>query len=247
MIGIFDSGLGGLSVLRRVREALPQHDIVFFADRKHVPYGERTETELLELLAANLAILHGYGAKMIAAACNTSCAVADKFGWPQTREPVLDLIESAAIAVRESGAQRIGVVATTATARSGSYARHIIARVPEARVIEVAAPPLVPLVESGQAHSAAARDAVARACEVIAGVDAVVLGCTHYPLLMEHFEAARAAPLIIDPAIVHARRAAELARELRLSPGSGRLSTYTNADRASFDAAVAEFFASPVT
>lgn len=239
MIGIFDSGLGGLSVLRRVREALPQHDLLFFADQAHVPYGERTETNLHELLVANLEFLCERGVQAIIAACNTSCAIADKFGWPGTDVPVLDLIESAAIAVYESGAKRIGVLATTATARSGSYARHIVGRIPDASVIEVAAPALVPLVESGQVHTEQAREAVIAACEPLAGkVDAIVLGCTHYPLLLEHFEAAGAAQLVIDPAFVHARRAAELAASLPIPAGSGTLTCVSNGDQAAFDVAV---------
>ena len=239
VIGIFDSGLGGLSVLRRVREALPQHDLLFFADQAHVPYGERTETNLHELLIANLEFLCERGVQAIVAACNTSCAIADRFGWPRIDVPVLDLIESAAIAVQESSAKRIGIVATTATARSGSYARHIVGRIPDARVIEVAAPALVPLVEAGRTQTEEAREAVAAACEPLAGnVDAIVLGCTHYPLLLDHFEASGAAPLVIDPAFVHARRAAELAASLEIAQGSGSLTCVSNGDQAAFELAV---------
>ena len=240
MIGIFDSGLGGLSVLRRVREVLPQHDLLFFADQAHVPYGDRTETNLHELLVANLEFLCERRVQAILAACNTSCAIADRFGWPRIDVPVLDLIESAAIAVRESGAKRVGVVATTATARSGSYARHIVGRIPDASVIEVAAPALVPLVESGRTQTQQARDAVAQVCEPLAGnVDAIVLGCTHYPLLLEHFEGAGAAPVVIDPAVEHARRAAELAAELNIPAGTGSLTCVSNGDQAAFEDAVA--------
>ncbi|MFN2450013.1 MAG: glutamate racemase, partial [Candidatus Baltobacteraceae bacterium] len=164
MIGVFDSGLGGLSVVRRLREVLPRHDVVYFADQAHVPYGDRAEPELLGLLAQNLAFLQTQGVNLIVTACNTSCAIADKYGWPAARVPVLDLIESAAIAVQQSGAKHIGVVATAATARSGTYARHIVARMPDAQVKESAAPALVPLVEAGETRGERAHAEVMLAC-----------------------------------------------------------------------------------
>ena len=82
MIGLFDSGLGGLTVLARVRERMPSADIVFFADQANVPYGDRTHAELLKLLQANLARLDARGVDAIVMGCNTSCAVAERYGWP---------------------------------------------------------------------------------------------------------------------------------------------------------------------
>ena len=241
MIGVFDSGLGGLTVVRRLREVLPQHDIFFFSDQAHVPYGDRRETELLELLAQNIAVLEERGVQAIVAACNTSCAVADKFGWPRAGVPVLDLIESAAIAVQQSGAKRIGVVATAATARSGSYARHIQARVPDAHVTEVAAPALVPLVEAGKTEGEEAARAVQEACAALQDAEAIVLGCTHYPLLIEHFRNCAAGREVIDPAIVQAQRAALLAGDYSIAAGSGRLDCMTNGDTVQFEASVGKF------
>lgn len=98
MIGLFDSGLGGLTVLSRIRERLPAVDVVFFADQANVPYGDRTHAELLRLLRDNLALLNSHGVELIAMACNTSCAIAERYGWPDSRAPVLDLIASAAMA-----------------------------------------------------------------------------------------------------------------------------------------------------
>ena len=100
MIGLFDSGLGGLTVVKRVRERLPNADLVFFADQAHVPYGDRTHEDLLRLLRNNLAWLDEQGVEAIAMACNTSCAIAERYGWPETRATVLDLIDSAATAVQ---------------------------------------------------------------------------------------------------------------------------------------------------
>lgn len=238
MIGIFDSGLGGLTVLRALRAQLPHYDTIYYADQAHVPYGGRTQTDLLHLLAQNIRALEDFGAQAIVAACNTSCAVADEGGWPPSSVPVLDLIESAAMAVEQTGAERIGVVATAATARSGSYARHIIGRVPQARVIEIAAPALVPLVESGRSRSEEARAAVQHACTELGAVDVLVLGCTHYPLLSPYFEEFAQAGALIDPAIVQAQRAARLVEELHIPPGAGAVRYITTGDQTAFERAV---------
>ncbi len=88
MIGLFNSGLGGLTVLARVRERMPSADIVFFADQANVPYGDRTHADLLELLQANLTRLDARGVDAIVMGCNTSCAVAERYGWPVTRAAV---------------------------------------------------------------------------------------------------------------------------------------------------------------
>lgn len=237
MLGVFDSGLGGLTVLRRVREALLHHDILFFADQAHVPYGDRTRDELLRLIAHNVGWLDGEGVAVIVQGCNTSCAIASEFGWPATRAPILDLIDSAASAVERSGCKRIGVVATAATARSGAYRRRIAARVPDAWVFEVAAPALVPLVEAGKLHGEEPRAAVAQICNAFDDLDAVVLGCTHYPLIAAHFEAYFGPYVqVIDPAVVHAERVADLVHQLGLAPGSGRIECVTNGDLDRFSA-----------
>ncbi|MDQ2857741.1 MAG: aspartate/glutamate racemase family protein, partial [Candidatus Eremiobacteraeota bacterium] len=109
-------------MLRNVRRRLPLEDIVYLADQAHVPYGERSEDELARLLASNVGFLEHAGAGAIVMGCNTSCAVAAKRGWPPASVPIFDLIVAAAGAVRACGARRVGVIATTATARSGAYA-----------------------------------------------------------------------------------------------------------------------------
>jgi glutamate racemase len=149
----------------------------------------------------------------------------------------LDLIESAAIAAERGNYARIGVVATTATARSGAYKRAIAQRLPDANVVEVGAPALVPLVEAGKMHSAEARRAVEEVCAPLAGaVDAVMLACTHYPLLQEHFAAVLGPQVaVVDPAIVQAERTAQLVARLGIAPGSGRVKCVTSGDLARFE------------
>jgi glutamate racemase len=238
MIGLFDSGLGGLTVLARLREQLPFADTIFFADQAYVPYGDRTHGELLRLLSANLARLDGYGVDAIVMACNTSCAIAERYGWPSSRAPVLDLIESAAIAVERAGFRRVGVVATAATVGAGSYGRTLRARVSGIDVVEVPAPALVPLVEAGAIDGDAPRNAVAEVCSHLPlDLDALVFGCTHYPVLEAQFRAILGGVSFIDPALTQAERAAELLGDR--ADGTGRTTYITSGDESAFQANVA--------
>lgn len=238
MIGLFDSGLGGLTVLTRLRERLPSADIIFFADQAHVPYGDRTHGELLRLLQANLARLDGYGVKAIVMACNTSCAIAERYGWPPSRAQIVDLIESAAIAVERAGLRKVGVIATAATVGAGSYGRTLRARIPGIDVVEVPAPALVPLVEAGLVEGAQPRAAVAEVCTHLPlDLDALVFGCTHYPVLEAHFRATLGDEVVlVDPALTQAERAAELLGGR--AEGRGETTYITSGDEAAFHANV---------
>jgi glutamate racemase len=236
MLGVFDSGLGGLTVLRQLRNLLPTHDLLYFADQANVPYGDKTPGELLKLTEKNLARLNEAGVKAIIMACNTSCATAAELGWPQSDAPILDLIESAAIAVEEGGYRNVAVIATAATARSGAYADAIGERCEETHVTEIAAPALVPLVEAGKLEGPEPREAVADVCaQVPRNADAVILACTHYPLLAAHFSAVLpAGTAIVDPAQMHAVRAAALVSRLGVSPGSAATRCMTSGNLEQF-------------
>ncbi|HEY9179221.1 MAG TPA: glutamate racemase [Candidatus Baltobacteraceae bacterium] len=236
MLGIFDSGLGGLTVLRQLRKALPDHDLLYFADQANVPYGDKTPGELLKLTESNLKRLNAAGVNAIIMACNTSCATAAEFGWPHSQAPVLDLIESAAIAVESGGYRNVGVVATAATARSGAYAEAIGSRCERTHVTEIAAPALVPLVEARKIYGEEPRAAVAAVCANLPrDVDSVVLACTHYPLLESHFAAVLGPDVaLIDPALVHAERAARLVAGLRIPAGSGSTLCMTSGNLEAF-------------
>jgi glutamate racemase len=241
VIGIFDSGLGGLTVVRRVRERLPAVDLLFFADQAHVPYGGRDPDELHGLLRENVAWLDAQGVRAIVMGCNTSCAIAERYGWPSTRAPVLDLIDSAATAVQRAGHRRIGVIATAATVASGSYGRSLRSAVPGAEVWEIAAPDLVPLVEAGET-GARARAAVDAVCAKFPNeLDAVVYGCTHYPILSQHFQRALGGVAFIDPADMQAERAAAIVAELEPSTERGRTRYVTNGDPRALAANVTRF------
>jgi glutamate racemase len=239
-LGLYDSGVGGLTVLRALRAAGVTTEVVYFADAAHVPYGDKTDAQIQGFLSDNVRLLESLGVDAIVTACNTSCAVAQTHGWPAAHVPILDLIEQAGIAIANTPYRTIGVVATAATVRSGAYGRAIRRASPAATVIECAAPALVPLVERGGAESHAARDAV-RA--VVAGLpddlDALVYGCTHYPLLDRWFaDALPAGVARIDPAQAQAAAAAALVAKRDIGGGDGATSYYTNGDAAAFEAAV---------
>jgi glutamate racemase len=241
MLGIFDSGLGGLTVLRHVREQLPDEDLVYFADQAHVPYGDRSVEELRAYLADAVTYLEKQGVDAIVMGCNTSCAVAAQFGYPPAKAPILDLIEAAARNVVESGAARVGVLATAATVRSGAYGNAIRRLAPHVVVEEVAAPALVPLVEAGKRRGTEVRAAVAEACgRFRESLDVIVLACTHYPLLDEEFAAVLGGGVRrIDPSFAQAKRAVAFVRGNPGKKGAGRTRYSTSGDLAAFRANVA--------
>jgi glutamate racemase len=240
MVGVFDSGLGGLTVVRRVRERLPRANVLYFADQAHVPYGDREPEELHALLTANLAWLDDRGAAAIAIGCNTSCAIAERYGWPSTRAHVLDLIDSAATEVQRAGYRRLGVIATAATVKAGSYGRTLRSAVAGVEVWEVAAPALVPLVEAGDTTGARARHAVAAVCaDLPRDLDAVIYGCTHYPLLETHFRATLGDGVaLVDPAAMQADRAERLLRQRGEPEESGTTHYVTSGEIEAFRANV---------
>jgi glutamate racemase len=225
MLGLYDSGLGGLTVLAALRRAGVDADVLYFADQAHVPYGDRSEAELYRLLAENFAVLDDYAVEAVVMACNTSCAVAARRGgFPPMRGPVLDLIANAAAGLPATGMRRIAVIATAATVRSGAY-RAAIARA------------LPSLVEAGLSDTVQARDAVRAVCaELTSPIDAIVYGCTHYPLLDAHFAALLGDGVArIDPAVAQAAATGELIEAFAFEPGSGRTTYVTNGDVALFE------------
>jgi glutamate racemase len=240
VLGLYDSGLGGLTVLAALRRAGVDGDVVYFADQAHVPYGDKTDAQIHGYLDENLALLGGLGVEAVVTACNTTCAVAERHGWPASPFPVLDLIATAGRSFAGTPHRRIAVVATVATVRSGAYARAICTASPQAEVFEVAAPALVPIVERGEADTPAARAAVAAVvAQLPPNLDALVYGCTHYPLLDRWF-AESLAPQTerIDPAVAQAAAAQRLIAQLNLTPGASKTTYYTNGNAEQFEAAI---------
>ncbi len=189
-IGIFDSGLGGLTAVRALVRTAPGESFVYLGDTKNAPYGDRSRDQIQALSRQNVRFLQGRGVKALLVACNTSTANAmDVMRAQAGTLPVAGVIEpAAAAAVAVTGTGRIGVLATAATVASGAYERAVRDLAPNARVTAVACPRLVPLVESGRTDPADPEltEAVEAYCAPLlaAGVDTAVLGCTHYPLIL---------------------------------------------------------------
>ena len=182
LVGLFDSGLGGLTVLRQVLARYPHSPCLYLGDTARVPYGTRSPAEIRAIAAEVVHWLRRQGVGVLVMACNTSNALALDVAVAEAGVPVVGLIDSVAARL---DSERVGVLATPATAASGAYSRAIHASRPHARVHEVGCPAFVPLIEAGELESAALEAAARRYLAPLleAGVDTVVLGCTHYPML----------------------------------------------------------------
>jgi len=202
-LGVFDSGLGGLTVVRALREAMPGEDIVYLGDTARVPYGTRSAATVIKYALGCAQHLVARDVKALVIACNTVSAVAPERLRVELDLPVLEVIEPCArAAVRASRVGRIGVLATAATIASGAYPRAVAAASTRAEVVAHAAPLLVPLAEEGWTEGQVPELAVRRYLEPLAraGVDVIVLGCTHYPLLRPVIE--REARALLGPDVV---------------------------------------------
>ena len=190
-LGVFDSGLGGLTVVRALREALPAEDIVYLGDTARVPYGTRGPATVVKYASGCAKQLVARGVKALVIACNTVSAVAPERLRVDLDLPVLEAIgPGARAAVDASKTGKIGVLATAGTIASGAYARAIAALDTRAEVIGQPAPLLVPLAEEGWTEGDVPRLAARKYLAPLAKakVDVVVLGCTHYPLLRHTIE-----------------------------------------------------------
>lgn len=186
-IGVFDSGVGGLTVVRALMERLPLENIVYFGDTARVPYGVKSVATIEHFTGQITDFLLQQEVKMLIIACNTMAAVAAQVVAERARGlPVLDVIEAGALAaVEQSPGGRIGVIGTPTTVNSNAYARRMHALDGSVRVYSQACPLFVPLVEEGWLdHPVTRMTAQEYLRPVLAeDVDSLVLGCTHYPLL----------------------------------------------------------------
>ena len=185
-LGVFDSGIGGLTVARAVFEQLPHESVIYFGDTARVPYGPKSPDTVRRYASEILAYLLGRGVKSLVVACNTISAHALDYLAERSPVPIVGVIEPgarAAVAATRTG--NIGVIGTAGTIASGAYERAIKRLRPDARVCARACPLFVPLVEEGWFDHPATELIAHEYLEPLrrAGVDVLVLGCTHYPLL----------------------------------------------------------------
>ena len=187
-VGIFDSGLGGLTSLKAIRELLPHEDLIFFGDTARVPYGNRTREELIRFSEQNIRFLQSKNVKAVVVACNTSDAMARAEVSKEFDLPIVGVIDpSAREAADATLTGSVGVIGTHVTVTSGLFNLLIPLYNPLAQVSAVETPKLVPLVEGGKTHPTDT-ETVETLREYLAPfrdgmIDTLVLGCTHYPLL----------------------------------------------------------------
>lgn len=187
-IGVFDSGLGGLTVFKEIAEQLPGESMIYFGDSGRAPYGTKSQETVIKYTLQDIRFLMNHDIKMIVIACNTMSAYSYEAVKKTIEIPVIEVIAAgAATAVAETRNKKLGVIGTSATINSGAYQKAINKIDNNIEIYNRACPLFVPLVEEGQEWWE--KDIVLRIAEEYlaplkeAGVDTLVLGCTHYPLL----------------------------------------------------------------
>lgn len=187
-IGVFDSGVGGLTVAKAIREHLPHESILYLGDTAHCPYGGKSPGEVLSFSMQVCDFLVEHGIKLLVVACNTATAVALPTLRARYSVPVIGVIEPGASgATRGMLHQRIGVIGTQVTIESGAYERTVLSFRPDAKVFSLACPRFVPLVERGETSGPMVTQLVEESLAPLRDkkLDALILGCTHYPLLQD--------------------------------------------------------------
>jgi glutamate racemase len=223
-VGIFDSGLGGLSVAREIRALLPGEPLLYLADSAHCPYGGRPDEEIRALSIAAVGELVRRGVKAVVVACNTASGVAVEALRATYSLPIVALEPAVKPAVAASRNRLVGVMATAATLRTERFARLVTSFANDARVIPQPCPGVVELVESGVMDSERARPVLEPLIAPLreAGVDTVVLGCTHYPLLRPVIaELFGPGVLLVDSGNAVARRLERVLWDARVLAGAG--------------------------
>ncbi|MHB8578230.1 MAG: glutamate racemase [Dehalococcoidia bacterium] len=227
-IGVFDSGVGGLAVLRELHRVLPAEDFVYFADRANFPYGPRAAGEVCQLALAAGERLVEAGAKLLVVACNTASSAALPALRSRFPIPVVGIEPALKPACAITTCGRVGVLATSGTVQ-GAALDHLADRVAgDVRILRVAAPRLVELVERGEAATPLTMPLVTEALRPLidAGVDVVVLGCTHFAFLRTQIQRVLGPGVqVLEPASAVALQVERVLRACGLARSSGRSGT----------------------
>lgn len=253
-IGIFDSGLGGLTVLKELIKIAPYEDVIYVADTIHMPYGNRSVQEIVGYMKQIVSFLERMNVKAILVACNTSSALALSYVKSIISLPIVGLIEPTAVKISQAGhIKKVGVLATRATVSSLAYTLAIKRYNPNIQVIEKSAPLLVPFIENR-----VKREILIKALTIYleplakADIDTLILGCSHYPLYLEEIssillERYKRNIDIVDPAVYAVE---ELLRELRemdiAERGRGEIRFFTTGDAYEFREKATVFINMPI-
>lgn len=242
-IGVFDSGVGGLSVLREIVRQLPQFNVLYLADSAHVPYGPRQASQIRAFSAAISRFLISRGACVVVVACNTASTAALHSLRERLNVPIVGMEPAVKPASEHTRTGHVGVIATQATFQGELFAR-LVERFAQGTLVHTqVCPGLVERVEAGLLD-AAETDALLRSYlrpMLEAGIDSLVLGCTHYPFLRPAIERVVGPGVeVIDPAPAVARQTGRVLEQQAAScrPGAGQVTFYTSGDPAEFGAQV---------
>lgn len=225
-VGVFDSGVGGLSVLDELRRAMPGQDFVYLADTLHMPYGTRGDDDIRALTARAVSELYRRGVGAVVVACNTASAFSLSHLRERFQIPIIGLVPAVKPAVMATRSGVVGVLATPSTMR-GTLLADVIRQWAEPAGVEVmraVSPALVPLVEAGQADSEETRVVLREILTPLAqaGADQLVLGCTHYPFLRGSIQAEFGDTFaLVDSGAAVARHTRNVLRERGLLAGAG--------------------------
>jgi len=220
-IGSFDSRVGGLTVLKAIRKMLPSENLIYFGDTARVPYGTKSPRTIIKYSLENVRLLSRFNVKLVVVACNTSSAHALDILREEFLLPIVGVVEPGAReAVRLTRNCRIGIIGTEATVKSEAYKKAIVSLNPFCQVYQKACPLLVPLIEEGWLNDEITEAVVKRYLEDLKGrgIDTLVLGCTHYPLIKETIRRVFGEVKLVDSAEAVAR---EVKKRLPAENGGG--------------------------
>lgn len=183
-IGIFDSGVGGLTVLAEIRKKLPNENIVYLGDTKNFPYGSRSKEEIIEFAIHNVELLIEKQVKIIVIACGTATSQAIEALKEKFDIPIIGIIEPTVQYIEKQNYENIGVIATEGTIRSGAWEQKLREKMPNIKVINKACPMLATIAEEGKAKSLEGRKVIKEYMKPFKEmrIDKMILGCTHYPI-----------------------------------------------------------------
>ena len=183
-IGIFDSGVGGLTVLSEIKKKLPKENLIYLGDTKNFPYGSKTKEQIIEFAIHNVEKLIELGSKVIVIACGTATSQAIEVLQEKFEIPIIGIIEPTVKYVKNKNINKIGVIATEGTIRSGAWEKKLKQEIEEIEVINKACPMLATIAEEGRARSEEGKAVIKEYMEPFKKnkIDKIILGCTHYPI-----------------------------------------------------------------
>lgn len=186
-IGIFDSGVGGLTVLAEIKKKLPNENLIYLGDTKNFPYGSKTKEEIIQFSIKNAQKLIELGAKIVVIACGTATSQAIEVLKERFNIPIIGIIEPTVEFIKSQNINRIGVIATEGTIRSGAWENCLKEKIESIEVINKACPMLATIAEEGRATSEEGRAVIKEYMEPFKKnkIDQIILGCTHYPIYQE--------------------------------------------------------------